>query len=153
MRIADSPMRRQMADLIRQFNTFATFTLGMTMVLANCPMHVEAASATTPNPAPTRPYMAQVVGLQWLNPLERMDYPTEWQLLWTLGLVKPNLDISASHVLGLIHFGDNYDFQAYKNAEPYFRKGADQHYPPSLYWYWMSLTVQGKHNGRHFPLL
>jgi len=62
-------------------------------------------------------------------------------------------DISASHVLGLIHFGDNYDFQAYKNAEPYFRKGADQHYPPSLYWYWMSLTVQGKHNGRHFPLL
>jgi hypothetical protein len=34
--------------------------------------------------------MAQVVGLQWLNPLERMDYPTEWQLLWTLGLVKPN---------------------------------------------------------------
>ena len=62
-------------------------------------------------------------------------------------------DISASHVLGLIHFGDDYDFQAYKNAEPYFRKGADQHYPPSLYWYWMSLTVEGKDNGRHFPLL
>lgn len=35
-------------------------------------------------------FMAQVVGLQWLNPLQRKDYPTEWQLLWTLGLVKPN---------------------------------------------------------------
>ena len=36
------------------------------------------------------PFRAQVVGLQWLNPLQRLDYPTEWQLLWTLGLVKPN---------------------------------------------------------------
>src|SRR5471032_496100 len=36
------------------------------------------------------PFIAQVVGLQWLNPLQRKDYPTEWQLLWTLGLVKPN---------------------------------------------------------------
>ncbi|MBF5014871.1 virulence factor, partial [Burkholderia pseudomultivorans] len=34
--------------------------------------------------------MAQVVGLEWLNPLQRRDYPTEWQLLWTMGLVKPN---------------------------------------------------------------
>ncbi|MGS0892564.1 virulence factor [Burkholderia stagnalis] len=36
------------------------------------------------------PILAQVVGLAWLNPLQRRDYPTEWQLLWTLGLVKPN---------------------------------------------------------------
>ena len=36
------------------------------------------------------PFRAQVVGLQWLNPLQRRDYPTEWQLLWTLGLAKPN---------------------------------------------------------------
>lgn len=36
------------------------------------------------------PFQAQVVGLQWLNPLQRLDYPTEWQLLWTLGLAKPN---------------------------------------------------------------
>ena len=27
------------------------------------------------------PLEAQVVGLQWLNPLQRKDYPTEWQLL------------------------------------------------------------------------
>lgn len=38
------------------------------------------------------PYMAQVIAVQWLNPLQRRDYPTQWQLLWTLGLVQPNLD-------------------------------------------------------------
>lgn len=38
------------------------------------------------------PFIAQVVGLQWLNPLQRKDYPTEWQLLWTLGLIQPNDD-------------------------------------------------------------
>jgi len=40
----------------------------------------------------SKPFYAQVVGLQWMNPLQRKDYPTEWQLLWTLGLVKPNFD-------------------------------------------------------------
>jgi len=71
---------------------FATLTFGVTMALAARPAHAEAAPVTKPNPTPARPYMAQVVGLQWLNPLERMDYPTEWQLLWTLSLVKPNPD-------------------------------------------------------------
>ena len=43
------------------------------------------------NPAiQKKPYLAQVVGLQWLNPLQRKDYPTEWQLLWTMGLAQPN---------------------------------------------------------------
>lgn len=37
-----------------------------------------------------RRYMAQVVAVQWLNPLQRRDYPTQWQLLWTMGLVQPN---------------------------------------------------------------
>jgi hypothetical protein len=36
--------------------------------------------------------MAQVVGVHWLNPLQRRDYSTEWQLLWTLGVVQPNKD-------------------------------------------------------------
>ena len=39
---------------------------------------------------PPKPFVAQVVGLMWLNPLQRMDYPTEWQLLWTQGLAAPN---------------------------------------------------------------
>ncbi len=61
------------------------------------------ACSTTPSPAPALtvqqtpstpagPFMAQVVGVKWLNPLQRRDYPTEWQLLWTLGLAKPNKD-------------------------------------------------------------
>jgi hypothetical protein len=37
-------------------------------------------------------FAAQVVGLQWLNPLAWKDYPTEWNALWTLGLAKPNAD-------------------------------------------------------------
>ncbi|KWC71347.1 virulence factor [Burkholderia cepacia] len=36
------------------------------------------------------PFAAQVVGLEWLNPLQRRDYPTEWQILWAMGLVQPN---------------------------------------------------------------
>ena len=50
----------------------------------------------TPGPAeavasqPTEPFRAQVVGVQWLNPLVRRDYPTEWQLLWVQGLASPN---------------------------------------------------------------
>jgi hypothetical protein len=36
------------------------------------------------------PFNAQIVGVQWLNPSVRRDYPTEWQLLWILGLAKPN---------------------------------------------------------------
>ncbi|WP_419469077.1 virulence factor [Burkholderia pseudomultivorans] len=48
-------------------------------------------SAPDPStPVQEKPFVAQVVGLEWLNPLQRRDYPTEWQLLWTMGLVKPN---------------------------------------------------------------
>uniref|UniRef100_UPI002ACC1030 virulence factor n=1 Tax=Massilia luteola TaxID=3081751 RepID=UPI002ACC1030 len=73
-------------------SAFATFTFGITMALMARPGYAEAVSGTRQDSPLVRPYMAQVVGLQWLNPLERMDYPTEWQLLWTLGLVKPNPD-------------------------------------------------------------
>jgi len=48
------------------------------------------ATAETAAPAPA--FKAQVVGVQWLNPLVRRDYPTEWQLLWTQGMAKPNKD-------------------------------------------------------------
>ncbi|MCM3278836.1 hypothetical protein M3614_22400, partial [Bacillus velezensis] len=27
----------------------------------------------------SKPFVAQVVGLGWMNPLQRRDYPTEWQ--------------------------------------------------------------------------
>ncbi|PWF42682.1 virulence factor [Massilia glaciei] len=67
--------------------------------------------------APEKPLKAQVVGVQWLNPLQRRDYPTEWQLLWTLGMVKPNKDddmvranpekYSKLQAIGIISSGDN----------------------------------------------
>ena len=47
-------------------------------------------SAAVPARGAAMPFVAQVVGLEWLNPLQRRDYPTEWQVLWTMGLVKPN---------------------------------------------------------------
>ncbi len=40
------------------------------------------------NPA-TAP-AAVVVGVQWLNPLMRRSYPTQWNLLWVQGLAQPN---------------------------------------------------------------
>ena len=60
---------------------------------AVAPAKAEPASKVSPEhatSAPQHPFSAQVVGLEWLNPLQRRDYPTEWQILWTLGLVKPN---------------------------------------------------------------
>jgi hypothetical protein len=55
---------------------------------------VNGAKAATSSPvvpaAVQKPIVAQIVGLQWLNPLQRRDYSTEWQLLWTMGLVGPN---------------------------------------------------------------
>ncbi|WP_322080534.1 virulence factor [Paraburkholderia bannensis] len=48
--------------------------------------------ATLPMPGGVmaRPFAAQVVGIEWLNPLQRRDYPTEWQILWVQGLAKSN---------------------------------------------------------------
>ena len=54
------------------------------------PGTVAVPAMAAPDEGPAKPFMAQVVGLQWLNPLQRRDYPTEWQLLWTLGLAAPN---------------------------------------------------------------
>lgn len=73
-------------------------------------------TATTPV-VPVKPYMAQVVGVQWLNPLQRRDYSTEWQLLWTLGLAKPNKEdakvkgnpvrFGSVQSIGIVAYGNN----------------------------------------------
>ncbi len=70
--------------------------LALLLFLSACASKpLATAPAIVPVPeASTKPYMAQVVGVQWLNPLQRRDYSTEWQLLWTLGLAKPNKDDS-----------------------------------------------------------
>ncbi|WP_408580738.1 virulence factor [Burkholderia cenocepacia] len=67
---------------------FATVMAGPRAVAAS--LNEKAAPAT--GVAASRPFVAQVVGLGWMNPLQRKDYSTEWQTLWTLGLVKPNVN-------------------------------------------------------------
>ncbi|WP_322089557.1 virulence factor [Burkholderia sp. BCC1999] len=64
----------------------------MAALLSDSPLRAETSTAPKQSVqgVSAAPFVAQVVGLEWLNPLQRRDYPTEWQLLWTLGLVKPN---------------------------------------------------------------
>ncbi|MXN75040.1 virulence factor [Burkholderia sp. 4701] len=62
-------------------------------VLSALTVRAEDVVSTSVRPAPgspAHPFRAQIVGLVWLNPLQRRDYPTEWQLLWTQGLTAPN---------------------------------------------------------------
>ncbi|MDA4456370.1 hypothetical protein, partial [Escherichia coli] len=35
---------------------------------------------------------AVLLGVQWINPLMRRGYPTQWNLLWAQGLAQPNAD-------------------------------------------------------------
>lgn len=71
----------------------AGVALALSTVLAS-PANAAPSSTAEPAAKPIAveppPFKAQVVGVQWLNPLARRDYPTEWQLLWALGLAKPN---------------------------------------------------------------
>ncbi|AWI76758.1 hypothetical protein CEW83_17305 [Parazoarcus communis] len=78
-------------------------TQRMGMLGAICAVFLGLAGCSMNGPKPSglvleradaaiQPFRAQVVGVQWLNPLVRRDYPIEWQLLWTLGLASPNKD-------------------------------------------------------------
>jgi hypothetical protein len=90
---SQSTMNSQIfAKLIALPAVIAALTLGLTTILAGRPARAEGAQVKSPVTQPKLPFMAQVVGLQWLNPLQRKDYPTEWQLLWVLSLVRPNSD-------------------------------------------------------------
>ena len=68
----------------------AVAAFSMCALLTACAVKPAPKEEEPPTIAAQTPFRAQVVGLQWLNPLQRRDYPTEWQLLWTLGLAKPN---------------------------------------------------------------
>ena len=50
------------------------------------PRMQSAAAPTEPAKTPA----AVVLGVQWLNPLMRRSYPTQWNLLWAQGLAQPN---------------------------------------------------------------
>lgn len=91
----------------------------------NAPAPVAAASVSTEH------FRAQVVGVQWLNPLVRRDYPTEWQLLWVQGLAVPNKD----------------DEQVQKKPEKYFGIGyvssiVSNVYKTRPFWHVFDLYIQ-----------
>ncbi|MGT0195039.1 virulence factor [Burkholderia pyrrocinia] len=65
-------------------------TTAMTRPAQAAPSAKQDASIAAPTEEPAKPFVAQVVGLIWQNPLQRKDYPTEWQTLWVQGLVAPN---------------------------------------------------------------
>ncbi|WP_098495809.1 virulence factor [Collimonas sp. PA-H2] len=81
-------------ELMTRFLAFPAFAavaaFGLLTAFASTPIVATANAATPIANESSKPFLAQVVGVQWLNPLQRRDYPTEWQLLWTLGLAQPN---------------------------------------------------------------
>ncbi|WP_426105089.1 virulence factor [Massilia sp. TSP1-1-2] len=95
---ADATTPRLLTDgeLMNRFLLLPTLVAGVVLAMLTIGASTPAIAAPVHTPAPAantaKPFQAQVVGLQWLNPLQRKDYPTEWQLLWTLGLVKPSKD-------------------------------------------------------------
>lgn len=96
---------------------FAAGVLALLSFAAPASAQTTTTVAAPTSPEAVKPFQAQVVGLQWLNPLQRRDYPTEWQLLWTLGLVQPNKDddmvklkpmkYSKLQAIGIIASGNN----------------------------------------------
>ena len=78
-------------DLMKQFLALPMLAaVTLYALLTACAVKPAQKEDDLPKITAHAPFRAQVVGLQWLNPLQRLDYPTEWQLLWTLGLAKPN---------------------------------------------------------------
>jgi hypothetical protein len=89
------PAHLEMGDWMKRFVIVPGLAALMVFLFTTAVMRpVQAAPALKPAEPEieelAKPFVAQVVGLMWLNPLQRMDYPTEWQLLWTQGLSTPN---------------------------------------------------------------
>ncbi|WP_434663829.1 virulence factor [Paraburkholderia sp. A3BS-1L] len=80
-------MKRLVAIPILMAFTMFAFTTSAMMPM---PARAATPSADAAPAASAKPLMAQVMGIEWLNPLQRRDYPTEWQLLWALKLVGAN---------------------------------------------------------------
>jgi len=72
--------------------SFFVATLIVTSLASATPASAATRNNSDIETLKTKPFIAQVVGVQWLNPLQRKDYPTEWQLLWLLKIIGPNKD-------------------------------------------------------------
>ncbi|MDR0240149.1 MAG: virulence factor [Burkholderia sp.] len=90
--------RLSMGDWMKRLLIVPSLVAILTFVVSTIVTAIPAQSATVTQKDATvpsagesaAPFVAQVVGLEWLNPLQRRDYPTEWQILWAMGLVQPN---------------------------------------------------------------
>jgi hypothetical protein len=80
--IADSPRMLTDGEIMTMFLTMPTFAAiaAFSFLTAACvgrPVPAVAETRAAPVAAePAKPFTAQVVGLQWLNPLQRRDYST-----------------------------------------------------------------------------
>jgi len=141
------------SDLMKRFVFLpALFASGVLILLSlSAPAISAPVSANTESTVPpaTKPFQAQVVGLQWLNPLQRRDYPTEWQLLWVLGLAQPNknddmvklkpIKYSKLQAIGIIASGNNgresFSGYHYKYVEELVTRFHDIYFSSSTYFY------------------
>ncbi|WP_229416011.1 hypothetical protein [Pseudoduganella armeniaca] len=112
-------------------------------------LRIGSSAAETQEDVAPGPFRAQVVGLQWLNPLQRRDYPTEWQLLWTLGLARPNINddmvksepqlFGKLQAIGIIANGNNgrESFEGYheKYVNALLHRFRDIYFKSSTYFY------------------
>lgn len=80
--------------MIRNFLVYATVAVGTFLSACKNLDATDRQSLFKENKImiPTKKFSAQVVGMVWLNPFHRKDYPTEWQVLWAMDLIKPNID-------------------------------------------------------------
>ncbi|MCC7600478.1 virulence factor, partial [Janthinobacterium sp. FW305-129] len=140
-------------ELIMRFLGFPTLAaiaiFGALTACATAPSSRSAPVTATPMQDPAAPFVAQVVGVQWLNPLQRRDYPTEWQLLWTLGLARPNENddqvrtkpkkYSTLQAIGIVADGNEgrESFEGYhkKYVEELMYKFRDIYFSSSRYFY------------------
>jgi hypothetical protein len=79
----------QMLRFLALPGLFAAAVLALTTACAGLSKAPKSDLSPTEGRRPA-PFTAQVMGIQWMNPLIRRDYPTEWQLLWVQGLAQPN---------------------------------------------------------------
>ncbi|WP_260429065.1 MULTISPECIES: virulence factor [unclassified Burkholderia] len=92
------PAHLEIGDWMKRLVLLPGLVALMVLLFTTAAMRAAHAGSTlkpAANAAPAiektaKPIIAQVIGLIWLNPLQRKDYPTEWQLLWAQGLVAPN---------------------------------------------------------------
>lgn len=140
-------------DLLMRFLGLPSFAaivvFGLLTAFATAPSASAAPAAPGPTAGSDKPFVAQVVGVQWLNPLQRKDYPTEWQLLWTLGLVQPNPNddqvkenpkkFSTLQMIGMVADGNNgkESFEGYheKYVTELTYKFRDIYFSSSRYFY------------------